>query len=78
MDEGDVVQKGQLRFRVLFTPGHTVGHVVYVLDGQPFGAPPQLFSGDHLFLGGIGEDFVYFISGAQYSGLLIIYKCFLL
>ena len=54
--EGDILELGgQLKMTVHFTPGHTVGHVVYVLDGAPFGAPPQLFSGDHLFLGGIGK-----------------------
>ena len=49
---------GELRFTVHFTPGHTVGHVVYVLDGAVFSAPPMLFSGDLLFLGGIGELYI--------------------
>ena len=30
-------------------------HVVYILDGAPFGMSPSIFSGDHLFLAGIGE-----------------------
>lgn len=46
---------GCLTFEALATPGHTVGHMVYVLDGGPFGAPPCLFSGDLLFLAGCGE-----------------------
>lgn len=36
------------------TPGHTSGHVVYVLDG--LGAPSSLFSGDLLFVGGAGRS----------------------
>ncbi|KAK3731222.1 hypothetical protein QZH41_011196, partial [Actinostola sp. cb2023] len=48
---------GALKFTTLFTPGHTVGHVVYLLDGQPFGAPDSLFSGDLLFIGGCGRIF---------------------
>lgn len=46
---------GCLTFEALATPGHTVGHMVYVLDGGPFGGPPCLFSGDLLFLAGCGE-----------------------
>lgn len=46
---------GCLTFEALATPGHTVGHMVYVLDGAPFGSPPCLFSGDLLFLAGCGE-----------------------
>ena len=52
--DGDKIELGQLIFTAYYTPGHTVGHVVYLLDCTTFGAPPSLFSGDHLFLGGIG------------------------
>ncbi|NWW24613.1 PNKD hydrolase, partial [Falcunculus frontatus] len=51
------VSVGCLTFEALATPGHTVGHMVYVLDGAPFGSPPCLFSGDLLFLAGCGEPF---------------------
>ncbi|XP_054031713.1 probable hydrolase PNKD [Dryobates pubescens] len=51
------VSVGCLTFEALATPGHTVGHMVYVLDGRPFGAPPCLFSGDLLFLAGCGRLF---------------------
>ena len=53
------VKFGGLNFTAIHTPGHTVGHVSYLLDGQALGAPDCLFSGDHLFLGGCGK-FVYF------------------
>ncbi|XP_072731363.1 probable hydrolase PNKD isoform X2 [Ciconia boyciana] len=51
------VSVGCLTFEALATPGHTVGHMVYVLDGGPFGSPPCLFSGDLLFLAGCGRLF---------------------
>ncbi|KAK3595808.1 hypothetical protein CHS0354_014624 [Potamilus streckersoni] len=53
----DVLEFGRLKFHVVFTPGHTEGHVVYVLDGSPFGVPDSMFSGDHLFLSGCGRMF---------------------
>ncbi|XP_046778093.1 probable hydrolase PNKD isoform X2 [Gallus gallus] len=48
---------GCLTFEALATPGHTVGHVAFVLDAGPFGGPPCLFSGDLLFLAGCGRLF---------------------
>ncbi|NXB04819.1 PNKD hydrolase, partial [Cnemophilus loriae] len=51
------VSVGRLTFEAFATPGHTVGHMVYVLDGGPFGSPPCLFSGDLLFLAGCGRPF---------------------
>ncbi|XP_064370845.1 probable hydrolase PNKD isoform X1 [Dromaius novaehollandiae] len=51
------VSVGCLRFEALVTPGHTVGHVAYVLDVAPFGGPPCLFAGDLLFLAGCGRLF---------------------
>ncbi|XP_062435437.1 probable hydrolase PNKD isoform X2 [Rhea pennata] len=51
------VSVGRLSFEALATPGHTAGHVAYVLDAAPFGGPPCLFSGDLLFLAGCGRLF---------------------
>ncbi|NXF92893.1 PNKD hydrolase, partial [Eubucco bourcierii] len=51
------VSVGCLTIEALATPGHTVGHMVYVLDGGPFGGPHCLFSGDLLFLAGCGRLF---------------------
>ncbi|XP_042683294.1 probable hydrolase PNKD isoform X1 [Centrocercus urophasianus] len=48
---------GRLTFEALATPGHTVGHMAFVLDAGPFGGPPCLFSGDLLFLAGCGRLF---------------------
>nr|XP_057938849.1 probable hydrolase PNKD isoform X2 [Doryrhamphus excisus] len=53
----DSVTVGCLHFKALFTPGHTVGHMIYLLDGRAMGAPSSLFSGDLVFLSGCGRMF---------------------
>ncbi|XP_041663463.1 probable hydrolase PNKD isoform X2 [Cheilinus undulatus] len=53
----DSVTVGCMNFMALFTPGHTVGHMIYLLDGRVVGAPPCLFSGDLVFLSGCGRMF---------------------
>ncbi|KAK2153949.1 hypothetical protein LSH36_281g10074 [Paralvinella palmiformis] len=55
--DNDMLEFGALQFTVYTTPGHTVGHVVFLLEGSPFSAPPCLFSGDHIFLAGAGRMF---------------------
>jgi glyoxylase-like metal-dependent hydrolase (beta-lactamase superfamily II) len=50
LTEGQIIEVGQLRFRVLFTPGHTPGHVsFYEADAG------AVFDGDVLFKQGIGR-----------------------
>lgn len=46
--DGDVITVGNIKIKVLYTPGHTVGSVSYYADDM-------LFSGDTLFLRGIGR-----------------------
>ncbi|XP_043853621.1 probable hydrolase PNKD [Dromiciops gliroides] len=53
----DMVSVGRLQFQALATPGHTRGHMIYVLDGEPYKGPSCLFSGDVLFLSGCGRIF---------------------
>lgn len=48
--EGDTVSFGDMHFKVLDTPGHTVGHIAYV--GEDY-----LFCGDTLFSMGCGRVF---------------------
>ena len=50
--EGDFVGIGAIRARVIETPGHTAGHIVYVLDEEE-----MLFAGDTLFSLGCGRVF---------------------
>jgi hydroxyacylglutathione hydrolase len=49
--EGDTVEAAGLSFTVLDVPGHSPGHVVFLLDGTP----PRVFGGDVLFRGSIGR-----------------------
>uniref|UniRef100_A0A8C2ZHP7 PNKD metallo-beta-lactamase domain containing n=1 Tax=Cyclopterus lumpus TaxID=8103 RepID=A0A8C2ZHP7_CYCLU len=53
----DSVRVGRMHFKALFTPGHTVGHMIYLLEGQVVDAPSSLFSGDLVFLSGCGRMF---------------------
>ncbi|MFK7920629.1 MAG: MBL fold metallo-hydrolase [Bacteroidia bacterium] len=50
LEEGDIITFGQTSFEVMFTPGHSAGHIsFYHRESQ------QLFSGDVLFQGSIGR-----------------------
>lgn len=48
VNDGDTLEFGKIRFRVLHVPGHTPGHVVFLRKGI-------VFAGDTLFAGGIGR-----------------------
>lgn len=50
LDDGDEVQLGEETFRVIFTPGHTPGHVVFYHEAMRIA-----FVGDVLFKGSIGR-----------------------
>jgi len=50
LQPGQVIEVGQLRFEVLFVPGHTLGHVAFY-ERQA----NAVFSGDVLFRQGIGR-----------------------
>ncbi len=50
---GDVVELGQIRVRLLHTPGHTPGSQCFLVEEQ--GRPGSLISGDTLFLGSCGR-----------------------
>jgi len=50
VEEGDIIRFGEEELEVLFTPGHSAGHISFYHR-----ASQQLFSGDVLFLGSIGR-----------------------
>jgi hydroxyacylglutathione hydrolase len=52
VNEGDVVSLGKQQARILFTPGHTLGHIVYYFEQDKL-----LFCGDTLFAMGCGRLF---------------------
>jgi hydroxyacylglutathione hydrolase len=51
VNEGDVVEAAGIRLEVLDVPGHSPGHVVFVVRDTPC----QVFGGDVLFRGSIGR-----------------------
>lgn len=54
--EGAVIDLPGCRATVLRTPGHTLGHVAYLVE-VPGSTAPWLFCGDTLFAGGCGRLF---------------------
>jgi len=50
--EGDVLELAGMRFEVRESPGHSAGHIIFLLKDQQ---PPLVFGGDVLFSGGIGR-----------------------
>lgn len=48
--DGEVYEVGELRFKVLHCPGHTLGHVVLAEENER-----KVFTGDCLFCGSIGR-----------------------
>lgn len=54
LEDGDIVQAGELSLRVLHTPGHTPGSVCLFADAGGDDAP-HLFAGDTLFAGSVGR-----------------------
>jgi glyoxylase-like metal-dependent hydrolase (beta-lactamase superfamily II) len=47
---GETLELGGMSFEVIFTPGHSPGHVTYALRDEQ-----ALFSGDVLFQGSVGR-----------------------
>jgi len=47
---GERLELAGMTFDVLFTPGHSPGHVTYAVEGEP-----AVFSGDVLFQGSVGR-----------------------
>ena len=53
---GTMLEFGDIKFRCIFTPGHTPGSTCYLLPAESPGAVPHLFAGDTLFPGGPGRS----------------------
>jgi sulfur dioxygenase len=64
VDDGDVIEVGDLRIDVLYTPGHTPDSVSLHVEGR-------VFTGDVLLIGGTGRaDFAGGDSGQQYDAIV--------
>jgi len=62
LEHGQILEVGTLRFETRFTPGHTLGHVVFYVESDK-----SVFDGDVLFQMGIGRtDF----PGGDYDTLI--------
>lgn len=48
LEDGDVIELGNLKLKVIHTPGHTKGSISLALDNM-------IFTGDTLFHGGVGR-----------------------
>ena len=60
VNDGDVINVGDMEIKVIHTPGHSKGSVSYLSDGN-------LFSGDTLFLESVGRTDLY---GGDYNELV--------
>jgi glyoxylase-like metal-dependent hydrolase (beta-lactamase superfamily II)/rhodanese-related sulfurtransferase len=62
--DGDVLELGDLRIRIMHTPGHTPDSMSLSVDGR-------VFTGDTLLIGGTGRaDFPGGDAGHQYDGIV--------
>lgn len=69
--DGDFFEFGDLLLKALHTPGHTLGHLSYILYENNRKDPYMLFSGDSLFMGDLGRtDFYGEENLAEMTGLL--------
>ncbi|MGI9659707.1 MAG: hypothetical protein ACR2OD_12420, partial [Gaiellaceae bacterium] len=49
VEDGDVLRSGELEIAAIATPGHTAGHLAYLIDGT------DCFTADCLFKGTVGD-----------------------
>ena len=56
--DGEALRIGRLKLKALHTPGHTRGHMSYLLH-DPNGTPWMVFTGDALFAGDVGRTDFY-------------------
>jgi hydroxyacylglutathione hydrolase len=53
VSDGETLAVGDVTLTFLHTPGHTFEHIAVLADAP--GEPPRLFTGDLLFVGGVGR-----------------------
>ena len=68
--DGEIINIGQLKIQAIHTPGHTPGHMSYLLHDTE-GNPWVVFTGDALFAGDVGRtDFLGAEKLSEMTGLL--------
>lgn len=56
LEDGQVLEVGQVKVKAIFTPGHTPEHTCYlVTDGARTDEPWAVLTGDSLFVGDVGR-----------------------
>ena len=69
--QGDAFELGDLRFRVIETPGHTFESISIVVTDEGFGQTPvAVFTGDALFVGDVGRTEFFPDLAEEVAGLL--------
>ncbi|MFP4177102.1 MAG: MBL fold metallo-hydrolase [Candidatus Brocadiia bacterium] len=71
VSEGDVFDFGDIRLRVLETPGHTFESISLVMTDTNFGDDPVgVFTGDALFIGDVGRTDFFPDRAREVAGML--------
>lgn len=69
--EGDIFDVGDMRLRVLETPGHTMESISLVLTDRNYGdTPVGVFTGDALFVGDVGRTDFFPDRAREVAGML--------
>jgi len=56
LKDGDVIKIGNIRLKVMHTPGHTPEHISFILTDLPASSEPSMiFTGDFVFVGDVGR-----------------------
>ena len=69
-----VFLNGGMTLDVVFTPGHSPGHVTYAVTEAtaPEGTAPDLFSGDVLFQASIGVSLMTWLTASKNGGCVTL------
>lgn len=56
LKDGDEIKIGNIKLKVMHTPGHTPEHISFILTDTPASAEPiMIFTGDFVFVGDVGR-----------------------
>lgn len=77
--DGDEVELGRVRIRVMHTPGHTPEHISFLItDGAASSEPMGLLTGDFLFVGDVGRpdllEKAAGVAGTKEEGARLLYR----
>lgn len=78
LKDGDNFTIGNVKFEVLYTPGHTPEHISFILtDLASADKPMGIFSGDFIFVGSVGRpDLLEKAAGIAHTAIASAYQQF--